>query len=83
MNVIFINKYNKFLKKLNRYKKPIIKMQAIVKGRLVYNSYRLIKKSVIIIQKQFRNYLKRKYFLISRWLDYKKYIYYDERYKLR
>lgn len=42
-----------------------------------------MKGCAIVIQKAFRSYLKKKYFLIGKWKDYRRHIYYDERYKLK
>lgn len=83
MKCISIHKFTKFHEKLNLYKAPIIKMQALVRGKLAFRSYYLTKNCAIVIQKAFRTYLRKKYFLIKKWRDYRKFIYSDEHLKMK
>jgi hypothetical protein len=52
-------------------------MQAVVRGKLCFRTYILMKNCAILIQKTFRGYLRKKYFLIKKWKDYRRYILYD------
>lgn len=58
-------------------------MQALLRGRLTFKTYTLLKNCTIVIQKAFRRYLRKKYFLIKKWRDYRKYIFYDEQLKMK
>ena len=75
MQAIFQHKFQKYLKLLNRYKNPIIKIQALARGKLVRRSYLTVKKAAIFIQKSFRRHLRKKYYLIRLWREYRKHIY--------
>lgn len=75
MKIIAQHKYLKYLKILNRYKAPIIKMQAIVRGKFTRTAFLLMKTCSILIQRAFRRHLRKKYYLIRLWRDYRKNIY--------
>ena len=68
---------------MNRYKQPIVKMQAVVRGKLVHRTYHVVKDAAIFIQKAFRRHLRKKYYLIRLWRDYRKNIYTEEKLKAR
>jgi hypothetical protein len=72
MEILFKQKYQKFIVLLNRYKKPVVMMQAIVRGKFARRSFLLMKASAIVIQSAFRRYLRKKYYLIRLWRDYRK-----------
>jgi hypothetical protein len=59
------------------YRKPLIMMQAIVRGKFARRTLLVVKASAILIQKAFRRHLRRKYFLIRLWRDYRKNIYHE------
>lgn len=77
LQAIFQHKFQKYLKILASFRDPIIKMQALVRGRLVRRTYITIKRAAIFIQKAYRRHLRKKYYLIRLWRDYRKNIYYD------
>jgi hypothetical protein len=52
-------------------------MQAIVRGKFARRTLLVVKASAILIQKAFRRHLRRKYFLIRLWRDYRKNIYHE------
>lgn len=54
------------------FKKPVIKLQAIVRARYMRRAYLKLKKSVLIIQKAYRRHLKKRFYLEKAWQDYKK-----------
>jgi hypothetical protein len=83
LKVISYHRYQRFAAKLDKYRRPIIKMQALVRGKLAFRTYILLKNCAMLIQNAFRSYLKRKYFLIKKWKDYRKYIFYDEHLKMK
>ena len=58
-------------------------MQAVARGKLCFRTYTLMKNCAILIQKSFRRYLRKKYFLLKKWKDYRKYILYDEYMKMK
>lgn len=75
MEVIFQYKFRKYVTQLNKYKNPIIRMQAIMRGKLTFRTYQNVRKAAIFIQKAFRRHLKKKYYLIRLWRDFRKNIY--------
>jgi len=75
MKIIAKKKYANYLNFLNRFRAPIVKMQAIVKGKLVHRAYNLSKQCAILIQRAYRRHLRKKYYLIKLWKDYRKKIY--------
>lgn len=77
LQAIFQHKFQKYLKILASFRDPIIQMQALVRGRLVRRTYITIKRAAIFIQKAYRRHLRKKYYLIRLWRDYRKNIYYD------
>lgn len=83
LQAIFHHKLGNYLAILNGYRKPIVKMQALVRGRLVRRTYQLVKRAAIFIQKAYRRHLRKKYYLIRLWREYRKLIYTDERHKVR
>ena len=58
-------------------------MQALVRGKFTKRSYLLMKSCAIVIQRAFRRFLKKKYYLIKLWRNYRKNIYVDEKLKMR
>jgi len=81
--VIFQHKLKKYVTQLNKYKTPIIKMQAVIRGKLTFRTYHNVRQAAIFIQKAFRRHLKKKYYLIRLWRDYRKNIYLEEKQKSR
>ncbi len=79
---IFRHNYNKFREALNKYKKPIIKLQAIVRGKLLHRTFNLVKKSTLLIQKVYRRHLKKKFYLAKEWQSYKQVIHNNETKKM-
>ncbi len=57
---LFQHNYNKFREALNKYKMPIIKLQAIVRGKFLHRTFNIVKKSTLLIQKVYRRHLKKK-----------------------
>ena len=72
---IFLHKYQKYLAILNRFRRPIVKMQAIVRGRYARRAFLTMRDAATVIQKAFRRHLRKKYYLIRLWKDYRKNIY--------
>ena len=58
-------------------------MQAVVRGKFARRSLLLMRASAILIQKAFRRHLRKKYYLIRLWRDYRKNIYQEERLKAK
>lgn len=56
-------RFNSFKEMLMRYKKPIMKMQAVVRGRYLRRIFLQARKSAIIIQKAYRRHLHKKFYL--------------------
>jgi hypothetical protein len=83
MQVIFRHKFQNYLKTLNKYKGPIVRLQAAVRGKLVHRTFHVVKNAAIFIQKAYRRHLKKKYYLIRLWKDYRKNIYTEEKLKAR
>jgi hypothetical protein len=75
MQAIFQFKYQKYLTILNRYKQPIIRLQAIVRGKFARRTFLAMKSAAIIIQKAFKRHLHKKYYLIRLWKNYRKNLY--------
>ena len=71
---IFCYKYFKFKQALNKYKWPIIRLQAIVRGKFLHRVYNKVKRSSLLIQKAYRQHLKKKFYLQKEWIEYKKII---------
>ena len=71
-----------FKQLLDTHKKPIIKLQAIVKARYLRRTYLKIKKSVIIIQKAFQRHLHKKFYLEKAWEKYKNNLVMNEQEKI-
>lgn len=71
---LFQHNYNKFKKALNLYKKPIIKLQAIVRGKFLHRTFNLVKKNALLIQRVYRRHLKKKFYLLKEWESYKRVI---------
>lgn len=67
LQAIFYHKFQKYLGLLKRYKDPVVKMQAMVRGRLVRRTYLVVKRAAIFIQKAFRRHLRKKYYLVRLW----------------
>lgn len=49
------------------YKKPILKLQAIVRGRYARRTFLEIRKSAMIITKAYKRHLRKKYYLKKIW----------------
>lgn len=77
MQAIFQHKLQNYIKTLKSFKDPIVRMQAVVRGKLVRRTYLVVKAAAIFIQKAFRRHLRKKYYLIRLWRDYRKLIYAD------
>ena len=60
---------------LKKYRQPVVKLQSLVRGKLVHRTYNVVKNAAIFIQKAFRRHLRKKYYLIRLWRDYRKNIY--------
>lgn len=58
-------------------------MQAIVRGKFARRTFIIMKRCAILIQKAYRRHLKKKYYLIRLWRDYRKNIYLEERMKAK
>jgi len=83
MKAIFHFKYLRFSENMNKYKKPVIKMQALLRGKFVRRVFILMKASAIIIQRAFRRHLRKKYYLIRLWKKYRKTIYDEKKSNIR
>lgn len=79
---LFQHNYNKFREALNKYKKPIIKLQAIVRGKFLHRTFKMVKKSTLLIQKVYRRHLKKKFYLSKEWQTYRKVIQVNETKKI-
>ena len=77
MKVIFDHKFKKFQRILQRFTRPIIKLQAVVRGKFSHRSYIVMKKCTILIQRAFKRHLRKKYYLIRLWEGYRKTIFSD------
>lgn len=60
---LFQHKYNLFKKALAQYKKPILILQAIIRGKYHHRTYNKIRQSTLKIQKAYRMHLKKKFYL--------------------
>ena len=67
MKAIFHHKFKKFQNILNRYKKPIIMFQAVVRGKFARRTFILMKRCAILIQTAFKRHLRKRYYLIKLW----------------
>ncbi len=79
---LFQHNYNKFREALNKYKKPIIKLQAIVRGKFLHRTFKMVKKSTLLIQKVYRRHLKKKFYLAKEWQTYRQVIQVNETKKI-
>lgn len=52
---------------LEKYKKPVIMLQAIVRGRYIRRTFLQIRKSAVIIQKAYKRHLRKKFYLNKIW----------------
>lgn len=68
---LFCYKYNQFKEAFERYKKPIIKLQAIVRGKFLHRIYKDVRRSALIIQRVYRRHLKKKFYLSKEWLAFR------------
>jgi hypothetical protein len=75
MQAIFQHKYQKYLAILERYRKPVLMLQAVVRGKFVRRTFLLMREAAILIQKAYRRHLRKKYYLIRLWRDYRKNLY--------
>jgi len=83
MKILLKIKYQQFMTRLDQYKRPIIMLQAVVRGKFARASYQLIRTSTLLIQKAYRKHLSKKYFLIKLWKDYRKNLCEEERLKAK
>ena len=77
MKVLFHHKFEKFQSIFNRYKRPIIMLQAVVRGKFTHRTFITMKRCAILIQRAFKRHLRKKYYLIKLWKEYRKNIYID------
>ena len=54
-----------------KYKKPVMKLQAIVRGKYLRKIFLQSKKSAILIQKAYRRHLNKRFYLERVWKKYK------------
>ena len=64
-------RYQAFKELLMLYKKPVMKLQAIVRGRYLRKIFLQTRKSVLLIQKAYRRHLNKKFYLDKVWRKYK------------
>ena len=64
-------RYQAFKQLLMRYKKPVVKLQAIVRGRYLRKVFLETRKSALIIQKAYRRHLNKRFYLERLWKKYK------------
>jgi hypothetical protein len=67
MKAIFHNKFMKFQKIFYKYKRPIIMLQAAVRGKFARRTFITMKRCAILIQRAFKRHLRKKYYLIKLW----------------
>jgi hypothetical protein len=72
--VLSLHKLSMFKQKLSNYLTPIVKLQSYVRRKFCMRSFFLAKSSAILIQRNYRSYLRKKYFLIKKWKSYRKLI---------
>ena len=72
---------NCFRQMLQRYKKPVLKLQTIVRARYMRRVFLKVRKSAIIIQKAYRRHLHKKFYLERLWKMYKNNLYANEEQK--
>ena len=73
---------NAFREMLQKYKTPVVKLQAIVRARYMRKVFLQVRKSAIIIQKAYRRHLHKKFYLERLWKVYKNNLYEGERHKM-
>lgn len=73
---------NAFKELLHMFKKPILKLQAIVKARYLRRAYLRVKKSALIIQKAYRRHLHKRFYLEKAWKKYQENLSINEREKI-
>lgn len=56
---------------LELHKKPIIKLQSIIRRRYTQRAYLKVKKCAIIIQKAYRRHLHKRFYLEKIWQKYR------------
>lgn len=56
---------------LEMHRKPIIKLQSIIRCRYTQRAYLKVKKSTIIIQKAYRRHLHKRFYLEKVWRKYR------------
>ena len=81
--MLFKVKYRHYQRVLNKYRAPIVKMQALARGKFAHRAYNISRQCAILIQRAFRRHLKKKYYLIALWREYRKHIYVQEKLKGR
>ena len=65
--VLFKVKYRNFQRVLDKYRRPIVKMQALARGKFAHRAYNMSRQCAILIQRAFRRHLHKKYYLIALW----------------
>lgn len=60
---------------LQMHKKPVIKLQSIIRRRYTERAYQKIKKSAIIIQKAYKRHLHKRFYLQKIWQKYRSNLY--------
>ena len=65
-------RYQAFKTLLMRYKKPVMKLQAIVRGRYLRRIFLQARKSALVIQKAYRRHLHKRFYVEKEWKKYKK-----------
>ncbi len=55
---------------LDLHKKPVLKLQAIVKSRYLRRAFLKIRTSALIIQKAYRRHLQKRFYLEKAWRKY-------------
>lgn len=68
---LFVHKYNKFREAFEKFRNPIIRLQAIVRGKFLHRVFTNVKKSTLIIQRAYRRHLKKKFYLSKEWQAYR------------
>jgi hypothetical protein len=78
IRALFSYKYRKFQDLMRKYLKPVVRLQAIARGRYARKAFKLLRKSAIIIQKAYRTHLRKKYYLTRLWKSYRLNLYSEE-----
>lgn len=79
---LFVHNYNKFRVALQKYRYPIIKLQAIVRGKFLHRVFKQVKKSTLMIQRVYRRHLKKRFYLQKEWEKFREVMRGNERQKV-